>query len=482
MRDINLEKNIKKLVIFFSILLFSIIGYLSYFYLYDADKVIGDSSNQRIALYNNEILRGSILDRNGKTIASSARNSSGGQDRTYANGPAFAHITGYNSTKYDKTGIELAYNDILQGKNFLYNVFGGMTKSVIDDIKGKDKRGNDVCTTIDYDTQLAAYNGLGSDLGAVAAINPKTGEIIAMASTPSYDPKNIDSTFDTLRKDSSAPFVNRAASGYYPPGSTFKMVTLSSALENHTVGVKDMFTCNGKLNIDDYVLRCEGNVAHGHINLETAFKWSCNITFGTIGMKLGFNNLKNTAEKFMFNKPIPTGDMVDSIKIKSGNVTISNEKNKALLAQDSIGQNGVTANPMQMALVTSAVANNGTIMKPYIIQQIKNRYGTVIDSAKPQKMSDAITPETASTVKDFMVETVKSGTGMSVRINGVTIGGKTGSAEDKKDKKTDSWFVAFAPADNPQIAVAVIVESAGMGGGRAASIARDVIKTYLKVK
>ena len=480
MRDINLEKNIKKLVIVFSLLLFSIIGYLSYFYLYDADKVINDSSNRRIAIYNNEILRGSILDRNGKAIASSTREKNGDQTRVYANGPAFAHITGYNSSKYDKTGIELAYNDILQGKNFLYNVFGGMTKSVIDDIQGKEKRGNDVYTTIDYDSQMAAYNGLGSDLGAVAAINPKTGEIIAMASTPSYDPQAIDTNFSKLSKDSSAPFVNRAAAGYYPPGSTFKIVTLSSALENHTVDMNDTFNCNGALKINDYTLKCEGNIAHGHVNVKTAFKLSCNITFGTIGMKLGFNNLKNTAEKFMFNKSIATGDMYDSVNIKSGKVTISNEKNRALTAQDSIGQNGVTANPMQMALVASAVANNGTIMKPYLIKQIKNRYGTAIDEGKSEKLSDAISQDTASQVKDCMIETVKSGTGMSARINGITVAGKTGSAEDKKDKETDSWFVAFAPAENPEIAVAVIVENAGAGGGRAASIAKDVIRTYLK--
>ena len=252
----DIRKGIKRLVIFFSICFFSIIGYLTYFNIFTADKIVTDSTNQRLAIYDNEYIRGSILDRNGKPIVTSKRNEKGTQDRTYTNGEAYAHVTGYSSYKYGKTGVELKYNDILQGRNFMYNVFGGMTKNIGDIITKKEKRGNDVCLTIDKAAQEAAYEAMGTDKGGVAAINPKTGEIIAMVSTPSFNPQNINKNFDSLKNDEGKPFINRAAQGYYPPGSVFKLVTTASFIENENQSLDRTFNCNGKLKIG---LFCNSN-------------------------------------------------------------------------------------------------------------------------------------------------------------------------------------------------------------------------------
>ncbi|MDF2674565.1 MAG: penicillin-binding protein 2, partial [Clostridiales bacterium] len=181
-----------------------------------------------------------------------------------------------------------------------------------------------------------------------------------------------------------------------------------------------------------------------------------------------------------FNSSIGVSDIYDSINVKSGNIKIDDKNMKALIAQDAIGQHGVTTNPLHMALVTSAIANNGIMMKPSIVKEIKGTNGNLIETGKPEELQTAVSKNTANQIKEYMVDTVKSGTGARAKISGITVGGKTGSAENENHEETHSWFTAFAPAEDPQIAVAVIVEEGGVGGKRAAEIAREVIKAYLK--
>lgn len=302
-----------------------------------------------------------------------------------------------------------------------------------------------------------------------------------MVSKPSFDPNEIDENFKDYSSDNiGVPLLNRAASGYYPPGSTFKIVTAAGALKYIDNIEKQNFNCNGKLKIGDYILNDYNNESHGILNIENAFKVSCNYTFGTLGIKLGYERLKNTAEDFLFNKEIPLNDEYDSIHIKSGKITTENIKSSALTAQDAIGQHGVTSNPMHMALVSCAIANDGTIMKPYIVKEIKDSYNNVLYEAKPSELKKAIDKEIADKIKNYMIKAVKSGTGTNAKIYGINVAGKTGTAQVEGNKQSHSWFVAFAPSDNPKIAVAVIVENGGVGGGRAATIAREIIKTYLK--
>lgn len=480
MNNTKLVKNIKTLVVFFSICFFGIIGYLTYFNLFSADKIKNDATNPRNRLEENEVLRGSITDRNGSVIAYSKTDNNGNQKRFYNNGEIFAHVTGYTSTKYGKTDIELAYNDALTGKGN-FNIVGSFFKNLNETITKKQKKGDDVVLTIDSDTQKKAYEMLGDNKGAVAAINPQTGEILALVSKPSFDPEKIDEEFNSYNKDTEGtPFVNRAAQGYYPPGSTFKIITASSALLNLFNVQDEKFKCTGKLKIGNYYLSDFKGEVHGRISLENAFKVSCNSTFAQIGIKLGFNKLRETAEKFMFNKDITSGDEYDSLNIKEGMFRTGDNKSAALAAQNAIGQGGVTTNPLHMALVASAIANDGVMMKPYIVKEIKDSFGVSQFKGNPSVLTTSLDKLTSSKIKDYMVEVVKSGTGTNARISGIKVAGKTGTAEIENSDKTHSWFVAFAPADNPQIAVAVIVEKGGTGGGKAAEIAREVIKAYLR--
>lgn len=197
-------------------------------------------------------------------------------------------------------------------------------------------------------------------------------------------------------------------------------------------------------------------------------------------MQLGYDKLKNTAVDFMFNKPISTNDENDILNIRSGSIGIDNADNNAQIAQDAIGQNKVAANPMVMALVGAAIGNKGTMMKPYVVKEIKDKYGFTLSQTKPAVLTRAVDVNIADKIKDYMVSVVKVGTGRNARINGITVAGKTGTAED--GNKTHSWFTAFAPSEKPQIAVAVIVENGGQGGYKAASIARAIIKQYLRKK
>jgi peptidoglycan glycosyltransferase len=481
MNDKNLVKNIKILVVFFSICFFGIISYLTYFNVAVAENIKNDNSNKRVRIDEIEVIRGSICDRDGNTLVYSEKDSKGNQKRKYKNASVYAHITGYLSYVYGRTGIEEAYNDELLGKTFNYNAVAAFFRTLKEEFTDNDKKGGNVWLTIDNKTQEAGYKTLGSDKGAAVAINPSTGEVLALVSKPSYDPQNIDSKFADYQKDTEGnPFVNRAVQGYYPPGSVFKIITAASALENINNITNQYFTCTGKLKIGDYKLTEHGGAVHGKVDIRDAFRLSCNYTFGSIGMKLGYDVLENTAEKFMFNNKIDTSDKAGALNIKAGKITIEDKKSSALLAQDAIGQHGVTANPMDMALVTSAIANNGVIMKPYIVKQITDRYNVVLDTTNNEILSTAVSSKTAEEIKKYMVDTVKNGTGKSARISGISVAGKTGSAENEKGEETHSWFVAFAPAEKPQIAVAVIVENAGKGGGRAAEIAREMIKAYLK--
>lgn len=471
--------NVKGLIAFFTICFLGIIAYITYFNVTKSDKIVRDVTNPRIRAEENKVLRGEILDSSGNPIAYSKREKDGKQKRVYNNGEAFAHVIGYSSYVYGKTGIELVYNDMLQG-GANDDILGVFFRGLKENINKDEKKGHNVYLTIDKNAQMAAFKGLGNDQGAVAAINPKTGEVIALVSKPSYDPETIENDFDSLKNDTGRPFINRASQGYYPPGSVFKIITTAAVLENKPELKKEVYNCTGKLSFGDYVLSCQGNKAHGRLKLEGAFRVSCNYAFGKLGISLGYDNLKKTAEAFMFNEKIKSADKYDALNMRSGQVKIDNKKYPALVAQDSIGQHGVSSNPLHMALVASAIVNDGVMMKPYIVKEVKDRYDVSVTKTSPQKLTDAVDKATADEIKKYMIEVVKSGTGRSARIPGITVGGKTGSAEHPESDKPHSWFVSFASSENKEIAVAVIVENGGKGGGRAAQIAKEVMKAYMK--
>lgn len=472
MDDNRTRKSIIKVLIVISTAFLVIIGYLSYFVVKYGENLVSDPNNKRNRDKEYEVLRGSIYDRDMNVIADSQRLEDKTQKRVYKDGyeTAYAPVLGYYSIKYGASGLERAYNRELLNVDMI-NPF----RLVRDIMTRAERKGNGLVLTIDSDLQKAAYDALGNNRGAVVAMNPKTGEILCMVSKPTFNPEVIDRDWEKLSKqDEEGVFLNRAIQpGIYPPGSTFKIIVACEAIEN----IKDIeskkYTDNGYLKIGNYTLNNSNSERHGTIGISDALRVSSNVVFGQIGMELGADRLKKGAEDFYFNKSIPF-----DLQVSQSHFPTIDEDRQDSLAQSSIGQHEVTVTPLQMLLAASAVANGGTIMKPILVKSIVDPYGWPVKTAKPSVLSQPVSTETARKVEAMMVDVVKSGTGKNASISGIDVAGKTGTADVAEGKLPHSWFVGFAPADDPQIAIAVILENVEAGGGKAASVSRKVLKEY----
>ncbi|MCM8710163.1 penicillin-binding transpeptidase domain-containing protein [Clostridium sp. SYSU_GA19001] len=474
-RDIS--TNIKKVFVVFLLCFVVIMSYIAYFILYKADAVAKSPYNRRLLVIRNEVLRGTIYDRNMTALTKSERVNAETQKRVYTAGEVFAHALGYIDEKYGLTGLERKYDAELMG-------LGGIDLSSL--IKSKDKKeervGKSIKTTLDSDVQKLAYELLGIERGAVVALNPKTGEILAMVSKPSFDPNNLSRNWEKLQKsESQFPLLNRATAGLYPPGSVFKIITAVSGLEN-IQGLKDRkFKDEGKLvfNANESLSNYNGT-AYGNISLDKAIYKSSNVYFGSLGIELGNDKLKATAEKFFFNKDIPA----NGITIENSRFPTYKSNEKGNIAQSAIGQAGVLVTPMEMVLTAGTIANDGVMMKPSIVSQILDDKGKVVKDIKPESIGNIISKENAAIIKEAMREVVTSGTGKAAAISGISVAGKTGTADHDDipgiDEVPHSWFIGFAPYENPQVAVAVIVEEGGTGGKAAATIAGKIMKEALK--
>lgn len=467
----NLQKNIKNVMIVFLALFIALISYMSYYYLFKSEAAIDSVYNKRIQAKNSRVLRGTIYDRDMNPLTSGEKTSEFSQTRQYLGGEPFAHVIGYYDEVYGASGIEKKFDKDLSGSsiNSVKDIFGSTNA---------DKVGNHVVTTLNSDLQKKAYDLLGDRKGSIVALDPNTGEVLAMVSKPSFDPNSIQEIFPTLSQDEDTPFLNRAVSGLYPPGSSFKIITALSALEN-IPGVRDrVFEDNGKIYFNDVdSLENNNGVVLGNINLRTSFLRSSNVVFGTLAMELGNEKLMETAEKFFFNNEIPSRTLVidDSIfptygKEESGNI-----------AQSGIGQSGVLASPIQMALVASAIANDGVMMEPNIVKEIISAEGKVVKEYKPEVATTVTTPENAEILKEYMKAVVNEGTGRAASLWGVQVSGKTGTADtDAGDRIPHSWFAGFAGYDNPEIAFAIIVEEGGNDSYNASSMAGELVSEFFK--
>lgn len=467
----NLQKNVKNVMIVFLALFVALISYMSYYYLFKSEEAIDSVYNKRTQAENSRVLRGTIYDRDMNPLTSGEKTSEFSQTRQYLGGEAFSHVVGYYDVVYGASGIEKKFDKELSGRS---------VNSIKDFFKNDDgsKIGNHVVTTLDSELQKKAYDLLGSRKGAIVALNPTTGEVLAMVSKPSFNANSIQEDFPTLSQDENTPFLNRAVSGLYPPGSTFKVITALSTLENFE-GIRDrIFNDEGRIYFNDVdSLENAYGTVMGNINLRTAFLRSSNVVFGTLAMELGNEKLRETAEKFFFNKEIPSRTLTidDSIFPEYGSEEIGN------IAQSGIGQSGVLASPIEMALVASAIANDGVMMEPNIVKEIIDSEGNKVKEYKPQVATTVTTPENAQILKEYMKAVVNEGTGRAANLWGVQVSGKTGTADtDSGDKIPHSWFIGFAGYDNPEIAFAIIVEEGGNDSFNASGMAGELMSTYFK--
>lgn len=456
---------------------------------FEADELDGNPANRRNTIARYDQPRGDILVDGRPVTGSKDTGEQLAHERTYRYGPLYAPVTGYASQTYGTTLIENAEDAILSGTDPLLAPL-----PLWNEVSRDRQPGGDVATTVKDAVQRAAYRGLGNRRGAVAAIEPSSGRILALVSTPSYDPGRLSGTGSSvtdawreLNAANSRPMLNRAIRQTYPPGSAFKIVTAAAALDAEVVTDPDAATDTPS----PYVLPGTSTVLPDEsrgcekASLADAIRVSCNTVMAHLGVEVGLDGMVAAAERFGFND---TG-----LKIPSG-VAKSNfdtEMSDDQLAQSSIGQFDTTATPLQMAMVAAAVANGGELMYPHLVERTTKHSGATVHTTGARSYHRAMDAMTAMRLRQMMVDVVRDGTGTNAAIGGATVGGKTGTAQHGVDNSDlpYAWFISWAQADGaarPAVAVAVVVEDAEAdradisGGGSAAPIARSVMEAALE--
>lgn len=467
------NKKIIEVLIVICSLFFILIGYLTYMQVFKSKEIVQNTYNRRQYQADENTLRGKILDRKGIVLVYNEEKDNK-QHRIYPFGSLYSHVLGYNSKVYGKSLLEANYNNYLLGLDEYTKVYGFFRSSDYD-----KKEGNNLFLTIDHELQNLGHELLGNRNGAVVAMNPKTGEILALVSRPDFDTneKMLAKDWKAMVESQEFPFLSRATQGLYTPGSTFKVVTAAAIIENGLDAQK--FNDKGAIIIDGKEISNSGGKANGEIDLKKALAVSSNVVFAQLGVKLGQEKLEDISKRVGFGSEIPFDIPVNKSILQYQKM----EQND--MAAVAIGQGKMLVSPLHMAMITSGIANNGVIMKPFLVSSIVSPTGKGIKSFKKEEFKQIIDPVIAAKVKNMMMEVVESGTGKKAAIKGIKVAGKTGTAENeltaqKKDKE-HAWFIGFAPVENPQIAVAVVLEYSGSSGGAiAAPIAKKIMEKYLK--
>lgn len=481
----DLGKNVRNVMVVFLFCFVALISYIAYFQIFKGPDIAEDSNNVRLWAKRNEVLRGTIYDRNGEPLTKSERVDTLTQNREYTQGDLYVHALGYVDERFGLTGLEEEFDDELSK----YNTFSTGIKNFFSDFSFEkifsgeedDKKvGNGIVTTLDPNVQRVAYDALGDNKGAVVALNPKTGEILALVSKPTYDPANLEGAINDSNAgvDEDNRLYNRALHGIYPPGSVFKTITLASALENDPSVTDRIFSDTGKITFGDgSTLNNYMYQAHGDIDLQMAYRVSSNFVFGSLALELGNAALKTTAEKFGFNSVIPGV----GVSISQSQFPTLQSYEEGEIAQSGIGQGKVVSTPMQMAIMAAAVANDGVLMQPKLVNKVVDKDGNLVREIPDKALkSDVISPEVAGTIKEYMGYLVSNNIYRWPAFDGTNAGAKTGTADynlpDGTPAVPHGWFISAAPLDDPQIAVAVIVENGENGAGLAADVASQVVR------
>jgi peptidoglycan glycosyltransferase len=488
-----MERQIRRLAWAFVALFVVLFAQVNYLQVFAADDLANNPANKRLLLQEYDVQRGQILARDGSTVLAVSRPTQGELKyrRAYPQGELFGQVTGYYSVVFGRSGLEASFNDYLAGRAAEL-----LPQKLVDEILGRPKRGASIVTSISPTLQQVARERLGSLPGAVVALDPRTGEILAMYADPGFDPNPLAShdpgvvraAWDRLNADPAKPLISRAVQELFPPGSTFKLVTAAAALENGMrpdtrIDNPPTYTPPQTVNeIENFGGdHCLGGASQ--ITLAQAFQVSCNVTFAKIGVEfLGQENLVDQAERFGLN-----GDIDFDIPFAEGQIppAESFRDDQPGLAFSAIGQQSVATNPLQMALIAGAIANGGVQMRPRLVVEVRDPSGRVVANFGPDVWGEPISEQTAAQLTQLMVATVEQGTATAAQIPGVQVAGKTGTAQHPGGDP-HAWFVSFAPANAPQVAVAVVVLNGGdlgseaTGGRVAAPIAKAVLEAALQ--
>ena len=445
-------------------------GYFAYFQFVKSEDFINSPYNKRQDLFARKVTRGEIISADGRILAETITDTDGTETRYYPYANMFAHVVGFSTN--GKSGLESIAN---------FNLLRSHTmtlEKVVNELQGEKNIGDNVVTTLNYDLQDTAYEALGKYDGAIVVMEPSTGKILAMVSKPDYDPNNIAEDWDELTAEDSESSVllNRATQGLYPPGSVFKIFTTLEYVHENSDYEDYSFDCNGKFTEGDSVIHCYKNKRHGQEDLIGSFADSCNSSFASLGLTLNPDSFTELCDSMLFNTSLPL-----RFESSKSSFSLDADADVSTVLETSIGQGKTLVTPMHMALVVSAIANDGVLMNPYLIDHTENYNGIVVDAYEPTEYGTLFSTEDASLMQTFMREVVEDGTGERLSGQSYTAAGKTGTAEYSMTdgEKTHSWFTGFTNVDNPELVITVITEgSDGSAGGKAVSIAGAVLDSY----
>jgi penicillin-binding protein A len=462
-----------------------LVAFTSRWTVFEASSLRGNPLNARALLEQQRIDRGPIVAADGSVLARSVRNSEGIYERTYPTGEEFAHATGFSYTNFGSTGLERFRSDELNGHN------GTNVQSILDQLQGKKPQGDKVLTTLDPRAQQVANAALAGHRGAVVALEPRTGAVTVMASSPGYDPNALRTRAGAARleretKGSQAPksFVNRATQFGYAPGSTFKVVTATAAIDTGAFTPESTVNGRNDVRISGVPLQNDENASFGPITLTQALAHSVNTVYAQVAERVGKPTMARYMERFGFDrKPqldYPAGEMSASGEYL-GSHLLSPTSQRVDVGRMGIGQDKLAVVPLQMAEVAAAVANHGTLMVPHLTRKVVDSEGRTVHTISPRVQSVVMKPSTAGSVTSMMEAVVNEGTGTPAQIPGVRVAGKTGTAETQVGTKINNvWFIAFAPADAPKVAIAVTLQGVpGFGAAFAAPVAKQVMERLL---
>ncbi len=445
--------------------------YICQYFIVHRQELLNNSYNGRQQLFMSKNQRGKIYARGGEVLAQSDIGDNGSEVREYPYGNMFAHAVGYAT--HGRAGVEALGNYYLIQSNAPLEEKATM-KAV-----GAKYHGDNIYTTLDVKMQEVAYKAMGAYKGAILVSETSTGKILAMVSKPDFDPNEIEGIWDSLVTDKeSGILLNRTTQGMYPPGSTFKIITALEYIRENPETYQDYhFQCSGSYTDGTDRINCYHGQNHGDEDFTKAFAKSCNAAFAHIGLQLDKGKFHNTLEGLLFNKELPLHILYNKSRIQIGRDSTNGE-----MMQAAIGQGTTGMSPIHLNMITNAIANGGYVMKPYLIERVENTAGTVIKQFTPSGKTDLMTKQEADILKELMHSVVEEGTASRLKGLSYTAAGKTGSAEYSEVKEeSHAWFTGFAPAQEPEISVTVIIEGAGSGGEYAVPVAKRIFDAYFGV-
>lgn len=440
------------------------IGYFVYFVGFASEDFINNPYNGLQTLFEKDVVKGQILTSDGYVIAETVTDEDGNETRTYPYGKMFAHVTGY--TQGGRTGLEKQLNFTLLRSHAFF------VEQLIYQFTEEKAIGDNVITTIRYDLQKTAYDALGKYDGAVVALDPQTGEILAMVSKPDYNPNTIAKDWEKLQEGSA--LYNRATQGQYTPGSVFKIFTTLAYIKDNPDYADYTYECKGEITIDGKTIHCASNKRHGVQTLEETFANSCNTSYANLISSISEKTFNEVCDTLMFNQALPI-----AFESSTSSFSISNKDTTALKMDTAIGQGKTLVSPLHMAMVAGAIANDGIAMRPTLVDYSENYKGILVEETEAKEYKTLLTTEETKLLAQFMRATVEDGTAKSLLSDKYTAYGKTGTAQITSDlDKTNAWFVGYAEYEGKEIAIAVVVEDSGNGSKYAVPIAKKVFNCY----